>query len=45
VGGDLVSVAAFLGHERLETTALYTTPSQRDLERGVERLERDGDLR
>ena len=44
-GADLVSVAALLGHERLETTAVYTTPSQRDLERVVEKLERDGDRR
>src|SRR5918998_1726091 len=44
-GADLVSVAALLGHERLETTAVYTTPSQRDLERVVEKLERDGNRR
>ena len=44
-GADLVSVAALLGHERLETTAVYTTPSQRDLERVVENLEQDGDHR
>lgn len=44
-GADLVSVAALLGHERLETTAIYTTPSQRDLEKVVGQLERDGDLR
>lgn len=37
-GADLVSVAALLGHQRLETTAIYTTPSQRDLERVVARL-------
>src|SRR5918911_118589 len=43
-GADLVSVSALLGHQRLETTAIYTTPSQRDLERVVERLERE-DLR
>ena len=35
---DLVTVAALLGHERLETTAIYTQPSARDLERAVERL-------
>jgi site-specific recombinase XerD len=28
-----------MGHQRLETTAIYTTPSQRDLERAVEELE------
>jgi integrase/recombinase XerC len=44
-GADLVSVAALLGHERLETTAVYTTPSQRDLERVVEKLEQDGNRR
>jgi integrase/recombinase XerD len=44
-GADLVSVSALLGHQRLETTAIYTTPSQRDLEKVVEKLERDGALR
>jgi len=44
-GADLVSVSALLGHQRLETMAIYTTPSQRDLERVVEKLEQDGDLR
>src|SRR4051794_37565653 len=44
-GADLVSVSALLGHHRLETTAIYTTPSQRDLEKVVEKLEQDGDLR
>src|SRR5215211_6187153 len=44
-GADLVSVSALLGHQRLETTAIYTTPSARDLERVVEKLERDGSLR
>src|SRR4051795_5062552 len=44
-GADLVSVSALLGHQRLETTAIYTTPSQRDLERVVEKLEQDGNLR
>src|SRR5215212_2267435 len=44
-GADLVSVSALLGHQRLETTAIYTTPSQRDLEKVVERLEQDGALR
>jgi integrase/recombinase XerC len=37
-GADLVTVAKLLGHERLETTALYTQPSQADLERAVEKL-------
>jgi site-specific recombinase XerD len=40
-----VSVAALLGHQRLETTASYTTPSQRDLAKVVETLEQDGNLR
>ena len=40
-----MSVAALLGHERLETTAVYTTPSQRDLARVVEKLEQDRDRR
>src|SRR3954451_8720368 len=44
-GADLVSVSALLGHQRLETTAIYTTPSQRDLEQVVEKLEQDGDRR
>src|SRR5215212_5407471 len=44
-GTDLVSVSALLGHQRLETTAIYTTPNQRDLERVVEKLERDGNPR
>jgi integrase/recombinase XerC len=40
-GEDLVTVGRLLGHERIETTARYTTPSERDLERAVSRLERD----
>src|SRR5215210_5126176 len=44
-GADLVSVAALLGHQRLETTAIYTTPSQRDLEKVVQKLEQDGNRR
>jgi len=38
-GTDLVAVATLLGHQRLETTAIYTKPSPRDLEKAVERLE------
>jgi integrase/recombinase XerC len=41
-GSDLVTVAALLGHSRLETVAIYTTPSQRDLERAVDRLSWEG---
>jgi site-specific recombinase XerD len=44
-GADLVSVSSLLGHQRLETTAIYTTPSQRDLEKVVEKLEQDGGRR
>jgi site-specific recombinase XerD len=43
-GEDLVTVGRLLGHERIETTARYTTPSARDLERAVSRLERDAGL-
>lgn len=38
-GVDLVAVATLLGHQRLETTAVYTRPSPRDLEQAVARLE------
>jgi len=40
-GVNLVTVQRLLGHERLETVAIYTTPSQRDLERAVDRLSAD----
>jgi site-specific recombinase XerD len=40
-GVDLVTVSTLLGHQRLETTAIYTTPSRRDLEQAVSKLERD----
>jgi integrase/recombinase XerC len=38
-GVDLVTVSRLLGHERLETTAIYTTPSAADLDEAVRRLE------
>jgi site-specific recombinase XerD len=38
-GVDLVTVAALLGHDSVETTAIYTQPSARDLERAVAQLE------
>jgi site-specific recombinase XerD len=40
-GVDLVTVSRLMGHERLETTAIYTTPSAQDLEKAVEKLEAD----
>lgn len=40
-GEDLATVSRLLGHERLETTAIYTQPLARDLEEAVRRLERD----
>jgi hypothetical protein len=37
---DLVTVATLLGgHEDLQTTAIYTRPSQEDPVRAVERVE------
>jgi site-specific recombinase XerD len=38
-GENLVTVAALMGHARLDTTAIYTQPSERDLQKAVERLE------
>ena len=35
---DLVTVAALLGHTSIATTAIYTRPSEADLERAVEGL-------
>ncbi|MDQ5853176.1 MAG: tyrosine-type recombinase/integrase [Chloroflexota bacterium] len=42
-GADLATVSRLLGHERLETTAIYTQPTAHDLEAAVRRLERDAD--
>jgi integrase/recombinase XerD len=41
-GEDLATVSRLLGHERLETTAIYTEPTAADLEEAVARLEREG---
>jgi len=35
-GVDIVTVAALLGHSRLDTTAIYTQPSWMDLEKAVD---------
>jgi integrase/recombinase XerC len=35
-GVDIVTVAALLGHSRIDTTAIYTQPSWKDLERAVD---------
>lgn len=40
-GVDIVTVAALLGHSRIDTTAIYTQPSWRDLERAVDGQDRD----
>ncbi len=42
-GADLATVSRLLGHERLETTAIYTQPTAHDLEAAVRRLERNAD--
>lgn len=38
-GTSLDQVATQLGHESLDTTNIYTQPSERDLERAVRRAE------
>jgi len=40
-GVGLEKVAALLGHSNLNTTRIYITPSQKDLEQAVERLEEE----
>jgi site-specific recombinase XerD len=40
-GEDLATVSRLLGHERLETTAIYTEPTTHDLDEAVRHLERD----
>ena len=37
-GVDLVTVAAMMGHESLDTTAIYTKPSEEDMAEAAERL-------
>ena len=37
-GIDLVTVAAMMGHESLDTTAIYTQPSEEDMAEAVETL-------
>jgi integrase/recombinase XerC len=39
-GVGLEKVAALLGHSSLNTTRIYITPSERDLEQAVEQLNR-----
>ena len=43
-GENLVTVSRMLGHESLETTAIYTTPTALDFERAARKLERDQEL-
>lgn len=40
-GVDVVTVAELMGHRRLDTTRLYTLPTERDLEDAVARLPGD----
>ncbi len=42
-GENLATVSRLLGHERLETTAIYAQPTAQDLEAAVRRLEQDSD--
>ena len=38
-GTDLVTVAAMMGHESLDTTAIYSQPTAEDMAEAVEKLE------
>jgi integrase/recombinase XerC len=40
-GVDLVTVAELMGHASLETTRLYTRPSEADMQRAVDLLAAD----
>jgi integrase/recombinase XerC len=40
-GEDLGTIAVLLGHENINTTVVYTRPTQEDLEKAVERLSDD----
>ncbi len=40
-GTDIVTVAELMGHRRLDTTRLYTRPTERDLENAVAKLPTD----
>lgn len=40
-GVDIVTVAELMGHRRLDTTRLYTRPTERDLENAVAKLPAD----
>lgn len=40
-GADIVTVTELMGHRRLDTTRLYTLPTERDLEDAVARLPAD----
>ena len=41
-GVDIVTVAELMGHASLETTRLYTRPSEADMQRAVDALSADG---
>ena len=41
VGVDLPTVAALLGHRRLDTARIYTQPGEDELQRAAARLEED----